>query len=308
MVSVSTLSTRARVRALGLLLAAAPLAARPLRALAQSDVAPARFSGPVTFICGGLDSRTPDEPENTDVLMLARVDLRAGTVRAISIPRDLYLEIPGYGYDKITRAYDFGSKADGGSFKAGAALVAQTVLSNFGVEADGVLLTTFTGFSEIVDALNGITVDNPYDVYDAEFPTPDYGTKEIFYPAGTNQLNGEQALEFARTRHQDGDDGRVMRQQLVLRALLDRASDAQISPDLPALVEAHKKAVRTDLGPSKRLALALAAPSFTNDGVAFGTLNGLIYADTAPNGMWIYSGDWGQIPGYVEAFLAGQVE
>lgn len=306
MVAVDSISTRVRVRALGLLLAAAPFAGRPLRALAQSDITPARFTGPVTLICGGLDSRTPDEPENTDVLMLARIDLQAATVRAISIPRDLYVEIPGYGYDKITRAYDFGSKAEGGRFKAGATLVNQTVATNFGVEAHGVVLTTFDGFAEIVDAFDGVDVDNPYDLYDAEYPTPDYGTKEIFYPAGPNHLNGQQALEFGRTRHQDGDDGRVMRQQLLLRALLDRALDPKIAPDLPALVQAHKKAVRTDLGPSKQLAFALAAPNFSNDGVTFGTLNGLVYADTAPNGMWIYSGDWNQIPGYVEAFLSGQ--
>ncbi len=259
----------------------------------------------LTLIVGGLDTRQPGEPENSDVLMLARVDLESRTVRVVSIPRDLYVEIPGFGYDKITRAYDFGSKADGGQFKGGAAAMRATIEANFGIEVDGVVLTTFDGFVEIVDALGGVDVVNPYDLYDAEYPTFDYGTKEIFYPAGPLHLNGEQALEFVRTRHQDGDDGRIMRQQLVIRALLERARDPKIAGRLPDLIKKHRKAVRTDLSRAEQLALALAAPSFTQDDVVFTTLNGLIYPDTAPNGMWIYSGDWSQLPGFVQGFLNG---
>jgi LCP family protein required for cell wall assembly len=259
----------------------------------------------LTLIVGGLDSRQPGEPENSDVLMLARVDLESYTVRVVSIPRDLYVEIPGFGYDKITRAYDFGSKADGGQFKGGAAAMRATIEANFGIEVDGVVLTTFDGFVEIVDALGGVDVVNPYDLYDAEYPTIDYGTKAIFYPAGPLHLNGEQALEFVRTRHQDGDDGRIMRQQLVIRALLERARDPKIAKRLPDLIKKHRKAVRTDLSRAEQLALALAAPNFTQDDVVFTTLNGLIYPDTAPNGMWIYSGDWSQLPGFVQGFLNG---
>jgi LCP family protein required for cell wall assembly len=261
----------------------------------------------LTLIVGGLDTRQPGEPENSDVLMIAHVDLVNHTARVVSIPRDLYVEIPGFGYDKVTRAYDFGSKADGGQFNGGAATMRATIEANFGVKADGVVLTTFDGFVEIVDALGGVDVNNPYDLYDAEYPTIDYGYKEIFYPAGPLHLNGEQALEFVRTRHQDGDDGRIMRQQLVLRALLDRARDPGIAERLPNLIKKHRKAVRTDLSRAEQLALALAAPAFTQDDVTFTTLNGLVYPDTAPNGMWIYSGDWSQIPGFVQGFLSGSL-
>jgi LCP family protein required for cell wall assembly len=262
----------------------------------------------LSLIAGGLDTRQPGEPENSDVLIIARVDFPNKTVRAISIPRDLYVEIPGFGYDKITRAYDFGSKADNGSFKGGAAAMVATVGANFGVEIDGVVLTTFDGFVDIVDAVGGVDVDNPYDLYDGQYPTLDYGYKEIYFPAGPNHLNGEQALEFARTRHQDGDDARVERQHLIIRALLERARDDKIAPKLPGLVKKHRKSVRTDLSSSEQLAFAAAAPSFTNGGVTFATLSGLIYPDTAPGGMWIYSGDWSQIPGYVQGFLNGEIE
>ena len=309
MSSRSSISHRARVRALGLALAglASPLARIPNRVLAQDDITPADIRQPQTLFVGGLDSREEDQPENTDVNILARVDLQLQTVRAISIPRDLYLEIPGYGFDKITRAYDFGSKSDNRSFKVGAQLIRDTVSLNFGQTLDGVVLTTFGGFVEVVDTLGGIDVENPYDLYDGEYPTIDYGYTEIYFPAGPLHLSGEEALQFSRTRHQDGDDGRVMRQQLVIRALLERARDPGIADQLPAIVAEHASAVRTDLSRSKRLALALAAPSFSNDLVTFGTLSGLVYEDSTSSGMWIYSGDWSRIPGFVEDFLSGSI-
>jgi LCP family protein required for cell wall assembly len=305
MLPFDLLSRRRLVQLAGSTVLAGLPTTRSLRAMAAKIATEPADLDSLTLIVGGLDTRNPGEPENSDVLIYARVDVRNAVVRAISIPRDLYVEIPGFGYDKITRAYDFGSKADGGSFKSGAAAMVATANVNFGLEADGVVLTTFDGFVEIVDALGGVDVENPYDLYDAEYPTVDYGYKEIYYPAGPLHLNGEEALEFARTRHQDGDDGRVMRQQLVIRGLLERARDPKVAPKLPSIVKKHRKAVRTDLSSAEQLALAIAAPSFSNDGVTFATLNGLIYPDTAPNGMWIYSGDWSQIPGYVEGFLSG---
>jgi polyisoprenyl-teichoic acid--peptidoglycan teichoic acid transferase len=274
----------------------------------DKDPEPATFTAPQTLIVGGLDSREKGQPENSDVFMLARVDLEARMVRAISIPRDLYVEIPGFGADKITRAYDFGSKAQNGKFKAGAELMKATVELSFGLEIDNVVLTTFHGFEAIIDAFDGIEVDNPYDLADNEYPTLDYGYTSIFFPAGVQTLDGEQALQFCRTRHQDGDPGRVMRQHLVLRALLDRASDPKYADKLWDVVKENKRKVKTDLGPSRQIAYALAAPDFTNENVAFASLQDLVYDDMTSAGMWIYSGMWDQIPDFVHGFLDGTIE
>jgi len=274
----------------------------------DDDLQPANLSRPQTLIVGGLDSREKGQPENSDVFMLARVDLQAGTVRAISVPRDLYIEIPGFGADKITRAYDFGSKSQNGKFKAGAELMKATVELSFGIEIDSVVVTTFHGFEAIVDAFDGVEVDNPYELADNEYPTLDYGYTSIYFPAGVQTLDGEQALQFCRTRHQDGDPGRVMRQHLVLRALLDRATDPEYADNLWDVVKENKKKVKTDLGPSKQLAYALAAPDFTNEKVAFASLQDLVYEDTTAGGMWIYAGMWDQIPAFVEGFLDGTID
>src|SRR3954454_2890015 len=252
---------------------------------ASSSVQPASL-GVLTIVAGGLDSRNPGEPENSDLLKLCRVDVPNRTLRVVSIPRDLYVTIPGFQQDKITRAYDFGTKANNESFKAGAQAIKDTIAQNFGVEVDAVILTTFNGFQDIVNAFGGVDVTNPYDVSDDAYPTPDYNVKSIYFPAGQIHLNGQEALEFSRTRHQDGDDGRVMRQELVIRGLLERSHSSDIKPSITDLLNKHRKSYDTDLGKSKQLALALSAPDFTNNDVSFTTLSNYIYGDYAGD-MWI---------------------
>lgn len=278
---------------------------------AQSADIPADFDpkqfGVVNLIVGGVDTRSLDQPENSDVLALATVDLVTYQVRAIWIPRDLWVEIPGFGYEKITRAYDFGAKTtDDGSFKPGAEVVKQTILHNFGFEADGVVMATFGGFQSIVDLLGPVTVDNPYDVYDPEYPTQDYGIKEVFFPAGALELDGENALIYCRTRHQDSDEGRHMRQRLVLRALLDQAKGFA-GQDLYDLARANRTSYRTTFGKQRQLAFALTAPEVSNDNVAFGSISSLLWSDYASTGAWIWNGDWSVIPGYVQQFLRGEI-
>ncbi len=293
------------VMALLLLVLAGGFAARPgkVEARAQAEDLP----NTLTVIVGGLDTRTPEEPENTDVFMIARVNFDTGIVRVLPVPRDLFVDIPGIGGDKITRAYDYGSSAQSDDPQAGIDLIKATVAHNFGIEVDAVVLTTFAGFEEIIDAIGGVDVENPYDVYDAEYPTPDLQTMEIFFPAGPLHLDGADALIFCRTRHMDGDDGRVMRQQLVLRAVLDKVRDPAMLAQAPELIDAVQDAVRTDLSVGQMLSIATLIPDFSNDSVAFGSMLPYLYGSTAPNGAWIYAADWSALPGFVQAYLDGSI-
>ncbi len=261
----------------------------------------------LTLLVGGLDTRTPEEPENTDVLMIARVNFDTQVVRVVAVPRDLYVDIPGIGADKITRAYDYGSAAQGDDPQAGMDLMKETFAYNFGIEIDSVVLTTFDGFEAIVDAVGGVDVENPYDVYDAEYPTRDLQTMEIYFPAGPLHLNGEDALIFCRTRHMDGDDGRVMRQQIVLRALLDKMREPEMLAQAPDLIGAFNDAVRTDLTLEQMFSVADLIPDYTNDNVAFGSMLPYLYGSTAPNGAWIYAADWSVLPGFVQGYLDGTI-
>lgn len=287
------------------MLASAAVRQRSFATLARGLARNLPGDGVMTIVVAGLDTRTPDEPENTDVLKVARVDLNAATVRVISIPRDLYVEIPDVGYDKINRAYDYGSQPGVRDWNAGAALVRRTIEVNFGVETHGMITTNFDGYQKIVNAFGGVDVQNPYDIYDGQYPTNDYGTKEISFAAGPLHLNGEQALEFSRTRHQDGDDGRVMRQQLVLQGLLEKAQEPGIAKKLPSLVKSGRKLVQTDFTQEQEAALVAAVPDIPTDNVVFATMTQYLWGDTLDNGMWVYQGNWNTLPGYVQSFLAG---
>jgi LCP family protein required for cell wall assembly len=264
-------------------------------------IATARQSGgnAATYIAAGLDTRANYGDYNSDVLMIGRVDAGAGTVRVISIPRDLYVPIPGFGQDKITRAFDFGYKAAGKKWDAGADLLTETIATAFGITIDGIATTTFEGFKEIIDAVGGVDVDNPYEVVgNAEFPV---------FPAGVQTLTGDAALAFVRTRTQDSDDGRVMRQQLVLEALLQKLQSPAIVGDLPALLNATRGTVETDIPLPTQLRLLELAPSLSRDNIAFTTITEYLTGGFIDNGMWVYQADWTTLPGIVQAFLGGDV-
>ncbi len=283
--------TRRQLIAIG---AGAMLAAQPAASHAQAG-------DTRTFVVAGLDSRAPVDPGNTDALLLVRVDLDATTVRALSIPRDLYVVIPGFERDKICRAYDLGTRADADKdWEAGAETLARTILRNFGVEIDGSAFADFDGFPEVIDALGGVELDNPYDVYNVD-------RTRVVFPEGTIALDGEEVLEFTRTRHQDGDDGRVDRQQLVLTAMLDKAQDPAIRSELPAIVATARGAVKTDVSIPLQLRLLDLAQDISEDDVAFGTITEFLTGETLPSGMWVYQGDWDTLPEYVQAWLDGDV-
>lgn len=170
------------------------------------------------------------------------------------------------------------------------------------------MLVTFEGFSAVIDAVGGVEVVNPYDVYDAEYPTEDFGTKEIFYPAGPLHLNGEEALEFCRTRHQDTDGGRVMRQQLVLRALLDRLREPHLARGVAGILTRLRDAVWTDVPWRQQLSLAMMAREVEQEDLVFSSLVPLLWSGYTAEGAWIYTGDWSQIAWHVQAFLDGTAE
>lgn len=260
-----------------------------------------------TFLVVGMDTR-PDEQElNTDVMMVSRVDLTQNTVRTMSFPRDLYVEIPGIGTDKINAAFKAAAENGVDQWMQGMTATRATFEHNFGLDIDAALSVRFQGVEAIVDLFGGVTINNPYDLYDGNYPTMDYGTTEIFFPAGEITVNGEEALQLMRTRHQDGDDGRVMRQQLVLTALLEAAQDPANVDRLPELLETGREYVTTNIPTEVQAQLVAAAPSIPAENVTWGTITHLLWGDVVTGGMWVYQGDWEQLPAYVESFLNGEI-
>ncbi|MBI3978375.1 MAG: LCP family protein [Chloroflexi bacterium] len=205
----------------------------------------------INILLLGVDQR-PDEtgqPTRTDTMLVITLDPANGSAGMLSIPRDLWVPIPLDDrrpiQDKITTAHFYGDfyQFPGG----GPALAKKTVQYNLGVRIHYYARVDFPAFRRIVDTLGGIHVDVPVTLVDNEYPTDDYGFQRVYIPAGCQQLNGDLALKYARSRHMDSDFGRMKRQQAVLLAIRKRALRLDVIPKVPQLALEFAGAIKTDI-------------------------------------------------------------
>ncbi len=189
----------------------------------------------------------------TDSIMVLSVNTSNNTALMLSVPRDLWVDIPGNGYSKINAAYPDG----------GMDLLQQVVQDKLGMTIDYQALVNYGAFKDLVNAVGGITItiksSDPRGIYD---PSLDYTTRNCCalakYPNGPVTLNGKQALNLARARG-DGygsygfpasDDDRTMHQRQMLMAVKDKASQANVIANpfkVSALVDAVGNNVKTNL-------------------------------------------------------------
>lgn len=247
----------------------------------------------VNILLLGVDSR-PDEPvelARTDTIILTTIDPVHKTAGMLNIPRDLLVSIPiGPGktviQDRVNTAHRYGTyyKYPGG----GPALAKKTIEYNFGVTVDYYVRVDFKGFTGLVDAVGGIILDNPYPLRDDEYPTENYGVQRIFFFGGLQPMNGQAALQFARSRHQDTDFGRIHRQQLVLLAMRQRALELNLLPRLPQLIIEYGNLVSTDLKPLEIIALARVAAGIDPGSVTVRAIEGPAVRDiTGEDGAYL---------------------
>ncbi len=191
----------------------------------------------------GLD--TEGNGGRTDVMIVVSINPDIPSVSMLSIPRDYYAWIPGYGFGKINTAINRGKDYPGGRM----ALVKATVEYNFGIPIHYYAMVDFAGFVQIVDALGGVDVPVECEFHDT-FPdpaNPEQGIDIDLYP-GIQHLNGQQALWYVRSRWSTSDFDRSRRQHQVLRALYRQALSGGILPRIPDLWDALRQTVETDLG------------------------------------------------------------
>jgi LCP family protein required for cell wall assembly len=225
----------------------------------------------------GVDTR-PDEtwePGRTDFVAVATIDPVSRSAGLLSFPRDLWVTIPvapGVRFEeRINAAYRTGEfeRAPGG----GPGVARRMMEYNFGIRTHFYVVVDFDAFVQIIDRLGGVTVDVPRPLKDNEYPTEDYGTKRIYYPAGLQRFDGRAALEYARSRHQDNDFERNRRQQQVLLAARQKAMDLNILPKLPGLLLELRDSIRTDMNPAQILALARLAAGISLQDITMRTVS-----------------------------------
>ncbi|HEX2620748.1 MAG TPA: LCP family protein, partial [Phototrophicaceae bacterium] len=205
----------------------------------------------LTILLIGLDRR-PGETGlgyRTDTLMLVSLDPQTNTVGLLSVPRDLYVDIPGfYGMHRINEPMVLGELREPGY---GPQLTMETLQYNLAIRVDNYLIVDFNAFIGLVDAIGGIDVDLAYNIYDSSYPSMNYGYEPFSLNAGHHTLDGVTALKFARTRHGDNDFRRAERQQQVLYAIRDKVARPEMLPQLltqaPAIWDSLHNNVYTGL-------------------------------------------------------------
>ena len=181
---------------------------------------------PLNFLLLGSDSRG-DDRGRSDVMMLVHSDPSRAKLYLISLPRDLWVPIPGHGTNKINAAYAFG----------GAPLAVQTVENLLDIRIDNVATTDFAGFFQLIDDLGGVSVFNT-------IPSTSRG---FTFPRGELTLTGESALVYVRERYDlpRGDFDRAERQRLVVKAIVDKLASRQTFSDPVRLVSAINRISQT---------------------------------------------------------------
>ncbi len=177
----------------------------------------------INFLAMGIGGAGHDGPELTDTIIFASFRPSTDAVGMLSIPRDLTIPIPGYGWRKINHVNAFGEIESPGE---GAAFAAQVIGDVLNQEVDYWVKIDFQGFADLIDDLGGVDiyVDNAF--VDNQYPTDDFLTQTVFFEQGWQHMDGETALMYVRSRHGSNGEGsdfaRSRRQQKVLMALKDK--------------------------------------------------------------------------------------
>ncbi|WP_119069815.1 LCP family protein [Aggregatilinea lenta] len=216
----------------------------------------------LTIVVLGTDTR-PSEAEiysRTDSIMLMSLDPATNRVGVLGIPRDLWVAIPGYGYQRINLAYTIGESWQPGT---GPQLLEQTVQATFGMPVDHYVMLDFSTFVNVIDLIGGIDVLVEEPISDPTYPDASYGYDPFYLDAGQQHLDGATALKYSRSRHNSDDRVRIKRQQQVMMAVFEKATSAEMFPVLlramPELWDAVSQGVQTDLTLADLMDLALYA-------------------------------------------------
>ena len=194
-----------------------------------------------TVMIMGVDERA-DDVGRSDTLMIATLDPDKNQAALLSVPRDTRVKIKGHGFDKINAAYAYGGRK----------LTQETIESLLNTHIDHYIKINVHGFTKIIDALGGIDIDVEKLMY-YEDPWDDDGGLYIDLQPGMQHMDGKTAITYVRYRDEEGDIGRIKRQQNFMKAVMDKLVSPTIIPKLPAIVSAVSDSVETDMSVSEIL-------------------------------------------------------
>ncbi len=269
--------------------------------------------GRINILVMGLDARPADGGlGRSDTMFVMTIDPSTKTARGLAMPRDLYVDIPfksgtGSYKDRINTAYIIGESQN---YPGGGASLAKTVVERLlGIKINYYVIIDFNGFKQVIDRLGGIDVDVP-----ALLSDPQYSETERlgdFYPCvfqpGVHHMNGSDALCYARVRRNSSDLDRIQRQQRIMFAVMERATQLKVLADPSnalSLWKNYKSAVHTDINDLQIPGFAKLAANVDADRLAFLSLGAATTPFTTSEGAAVLLPSQAGIKQIVEAFLS----
>jgi LCP family protein required for cell wall assembly len=202
----------------------------------------------------GLDSTHNLGAQNTDVIIVIVVNKNTKQVSMLSIPRDLWVYIPTYGWSRINVAHKIGHRT--GYPGGGPGLLMKTIEINFGIPLEHWARVDFQGFTRVVDRLGGVDMTVSCPVNLLYYPPNSSEQQELILEPGVYHMDGATALRYVRTRRNTTDFDRARRQQQFLKAMWNETKSIDIIPKIPGLWSALKDSFETDLNLGDVLSLA----------------------------------------------------
>lgn len=210
----------------------------------------------------GVDER-PEEFDvgRSDTLFVVMFDTATKNASLLSIPRDTRVRIPKHGWDKINHAYAYGGRE----------LTQKTTEEFLGLHINNYVMVDFKGFTGLVDAIGGVDLDVEEDMYYKD--TWDGFTVDL--KKGHQHLDGKTAIQYVRYRDEEGDIGRVKRQQRFLMAAYEKIASADMLLKVPGLAKQLTSMVKTDLPLKDMISLGRALHAMVKEkGLAVATVPG----------------------------------
>jgi LCP family protein required for cell wall assembly len=241
----------------------------------------------VTILIMGLDYRDweGDGPSRTDTMMLLTMDPVSRTAGILSIPRDLWVNIPGFDYGKINTAYYLGElyNLPGG----GPGLAIQSIEELLGVDINYYAQVDFSAFENLINEIGGVEVDVPYEI--TVDPIGPHNT--VTLQPGIQNLDGPTALAYARNRETYGADfDRADRQQQVVMAMFDQITSLGKLPKLiansPTIYNNLRNGIHTNLNLKETISLAWTIAQISRENIKRGIIGpNEVTMSMSPDGM-----------------------
>ncbi|TMG31351.1 MAG: LytR family transcriptional regulator [Chloroflexi bacterium] len=239
----------------------------------------------------------------SQTMIVVSIDPKRHQVTLLSLPRDLWVEIPGHPSAKIDLAF-----AEGG-----ASLARATVERAFKIPIHYYAWIGLNGLVRVVDRLGGVDVDVLHPVLDDNYPNDfsdsGYGTERVFLAAGPQHLDGRHTLQYVRSRHGDllSDFGRSIRQQQVLLALQQRMAGMDLVTAIPTLARDLNGHVKTDLDLVRLTQLALFMRGMHGGGVHQAFITPYVHDATSADGQQILVANWPAVNAYLRQLFGADL-